>query len=654
MQYERDGETKTVTGTLSDYYIAPVELSNRAWAAVMGSKPEGQTNDGDMYPVTMVNYYDIAGPGGFLEKLNTMLKDQLPAGKMFALPTEAQWQYARQAGKAAIGLPPNLEDIAWIASNSDMTTHIIGQKPGNALELHDMVGNVWEWTRDNYLELDELPAEQGKDYVASNGTLHRVRCGKGYASQADGDMGTWSNMTTRSTSIGLRLVLTDAIEAETLVVPPTADKILQFGVTNGVSYTFYMAEVKGGTYSMQYERDGVTKTVTGTLSDYYIGQTEVDNGLWNAVMGSKPEGQTKSKKQYPVSNVTYEDITKEGGFLEKLNALVANQLPTGKKFALPTEAQWHYAAMGGQKSKGYTYAGSNTLADVAWYADNADGTTHPVASKQPNELGLYDMSGNVWEWTSDKKDDANAYGAGGSYTSASDYCKVSATWADDITKGFHNMGFRLVLAPVVAPAGVEAVDLGLPSGTKWANMNVGASKPEDYGLYFAWGETVGYSSDTGDGRSFDWASYKWCNGTYDTQTKYCTTSDYGTVDNKTSLDLEDDAAYVNWGDKWRMPTIAEIQELLDNTTSEWTAQNGVYGRKFTSKSNGNYVFLPAAGYRNGSGLYYQSTYGGYWSASLNESNPYYALRLYFYSEDQYASNGSRRNSGFTVRPVLRN
>jgi len=653
MQYERDGETKTITGTLSDYYIAPVELSNRAWAAVMGSKPEGQTNDGDMYPVTMVNYYDIAGPDGFLEKLNTMLKDQLPAGKKFALPTEAQWQYARQAGKAAIGLPPNLEDIAWIASNSDMTTHIIGQKPGNALELHDMVGNVWEWTRDNYLELDELPAEQGKDYVASNGTLHRVRCGKGYASQADGDMSTWSNMTTRSTSIGLRLVLTDAIEEETLIVPPTADKILQFGVTNGVSYTFYMAEVKGGAYSMQYERDGVTKTVTGTLSDYYIGQTEVDNGLWNAVMGSKPEGQTKSKKQYPVSNVSYEEITKPGGFLDKANALLADQLPEGMKLMLPTEAQWHYAAMGGQKSKGYTYAGSNTLADVAWYADNANGTTHPVASKQPNELGLYDMSGNVWEWTSDKKDDANAYGAGGSYTSASDYCKVSATWADDITKGFPNMGFRLVLAPVVAPAGVEAVDLGLPSGTKWANMNVGATAPEDYGLYFAWGETMGYTSDTSDGHSFDWENYKWCNGSGKTLTKYCTTSDYGTVDNKMVLDLEDDAAYLNWGDKWRMPTITEIQELLDNTTSEWTTQNGVYGRKFTSKSNGNAVFLPAAGYRYGSRLRNQSTDGYYWSSSLSESGQDFALYLSFDSGSQ-GTYGEDRYYGYSVRPVLRN
>ena len=463
MQYERDGETKTVTGTLSDYYIAPVELSNRAWAAVMGSKPEGQTNDGDMYPVTMVNYYDIAGPSGFLEKLNAMLKDQLPAGKKFALPTEAQWQYARQAGKAAIGLPPNLEDIAWIASNSDMTTHIIGQKPGNALELHDMVGNVWEWTRDNYLELDELPAEQGKDYVASNGTLHRVRCGKGYASQTDGDMSTWSNMTTRSTSIGLRLVLTDAMEEETLVVPPTADKILQFGVTNGVSYTFYMAEVKGGAYSMQYERDGVTKTVTGTLSDYYIGQTEVDNGLWNAVMGSKPEGQTKSKNQYPVSNVSYEDITKEGGFLDRLNEMVKDQLPEGMKFMLPTEAQWHYAAMGGQKSKGYTYAGSNTLADVAWYADNANGTTHPVASKQPNELGLYDMSGNVWEWTSDWWADTADLVAeqgtdyagpatgtvrtlsGGGWDYGAEYCAVSFRSYDPIDKAVNSLGFRLVL-----------------------------------------------------------------------------------------------------------------------------------------------------------------------------------------------------------------
>ena len=105
-----------------------------------------------------------------------------------------------------------------------------------------------------------------------------------------------------------------------------------------------------------------------------------------------------------------------------------------------------------------------------------------------------------------------------------------------------------------APADVVAVDLGLPSGTKWANMNVGAEKPEDYGLYFAWGETTGYAAGTS--HSFDWDSYKWYNGSINTETKY---SD--TVDNKTILDPEDDAAHFNWGGLWYMPTGEDVREL---------------------------------------------------------------------------------------------
>ena len=135
--------------------------------------------------------------------------------------------------------------------------------------------------------------------------------------------------------------------------------------------------------------------------------------------------------------------------------------------------------------------------------------------------------------------------------------------------------------------GHEYVDLGLPSGLKWATCNVGATAPEEYGDYFAWGETETKAT-------YDLSNYKWCNGTYESMTKYCTNSEYGIVDNKTTLELSDDAARVNWGGSWRMPTKAEQDELrnTDNCTWEWTTQNGVNGYKVTSKKNGNSIFLP--------------------------------------------------------------
>ncbi|MBR6015993.1 MAG: hypothetical protein IKT22_01410 [Prevotella sp.] len=204
-----------------------------------------------------------------------------------------------------------------------------------------------------------------------------------------------------------------------------------------------------------------------------------------------------------------------------------------------------------------------------------------------------------------------------------------------------------------APEAAKAIDLGLPSGTKWANMNVGATKPEDYGLYFAWGETVGYTGDTSDGRLFDWANYKWCDGSHTTLTKYCNKSDYGKdgfTDDKTVLDAEDDAATANWGEGWRMPTKAEIKELLDNTTNEWTELNGVKGRKFTSNTNGNSIFLPASGYRNGGSLDGVGSVGIYWSSSLLEGGPAYACSLDFYSGNADWSGGYRRY-GQSVRPV---
>ena len=186
----------------------------------------------------------------------------------------------------------------------------------------------------------------------------------------------------------------------------------------------------------------------------------------------------------------------------------------------------------------------------------------------------------------------------------------------------------------------EYVDLGL--SVKWATCNVGATKPEEYGDYFAWGETEPKDY-------YDWSTYKWCNGSYDTQTKYCTNSSYGTVDNKTVLDKEDDAAAVNWGGNWRMPTDAEMTELRNNCTWTWTTQNGVKGYQVTGP-NGNSIFLPAAGCRRGSSLDDAGSYGVFWSSSLLSGNPHIACALYFNSDSvNWYRNG--RRYGPSVRPV---
>ena len=193
------------------------------------------------------------------------------------------------------------------------------------------------------------------------------------------------------------------------------------------------------------------------------------------------------------------------------------------------------------------------------------------------------------------------------------------------------------------------VDLDLPSRTLWATCNIGAENPWDYGDYFAWGETTGYNN----GRTyFDLETYKWFSERG--MTKYCTSSSEGTVDNKTELDPEDDAAYVNWGGDWRMPTHTQLLELVnsDYTTTKWTTLNGVRGRKISKKTDSNvYIFLPAAGFRNGSSLSLAGSNGYYWSRSLRSSDSYIACFLHFFSGYVYPVD-SLRYYGRSVRPVF--
>ena len=191
----------------------------------------------------------------------------------------------------------------------------------------------------------------------------------------------------------------------------------------------------------------------------------------------------------------------------------------------------------------------------------------------------------------------------------------------------------------------EYVDLGLPSGTLWATCNMGADTPEGFGDYFAWGETETKST-------YEWSTYKYCNGTKDQLTKYCNMVNYGNngfTDNLTTLVPEDDAATVNWGNNWHIPTMAEWEELCQNTTNTWTTQNGVNGRLFTA-SNGKSLFLPAAGCYVDAELINSGENGCYTSSTLLTENAHFARHLYFNIEE-YSFGSDYRSYGQSVRAV---
>lgn len=194
--------------------------------------------------------------------------------------------------------------------------------------------------------------------------------------------------------------------------------------------------------------------------------------------------------------------------------------------------------------------------------------------------------------------------------------------------------------------GHEWVDLGLPSGTLWATCNIGANKPEGYGNYYVWGETQTKSS-------YSWATYEYTKGYSEKLKKYCNKSDYGDngfTDNLTTLQGSDDPAAAIWGGGWHTPSKEQWDELLANTTHQWTTQNGVAGRLFTSKKNGKTLFLPASGHRRLSELINAGSVGDYWSRSLSTDYPVNAWSFGFNS-DYYGMNYYDRVNGFSVRPV---
>lgn len=189
----------------------------------------------------------------------------------------------------------------------------------------------------------------------------------------------------------------------------------------------------------------------------------------------------------------------------------------------------------------------------------------------------------------------------------------------------------------IVPDGPVAIDLGLPSGTKWASCNVGATKPEEYGGYYAWGETE-------EKDYYDWSTYIH----YDGSSSTC--HDLGSDISGTEYDV----AHVKWGGDWVMPSMYDNKELVDNCTTEWTTLNGVKGMKFTSKNNGNNIFLPATGYRLSIGLNGAGSYGVYWSSTQFLDGSASAIHLYLSSGGAHWNYGLAFCPGCSVRPVVRN
>lgn len=194
-------------------------------------------------------------------------------------------------------------------------------------------------------------------------------------------------------------------------------------------------------------------------------------------------------------------------------------------------------------------------------------------------------------------------------------------------------------------SGHSYVDLGLPSGAKWATTNIGTSNPEQVGNYYSWGET------TPKGSYFDW-DYKWYNkGNVHKIIKYCNTSWQGNVDNKTKLDTNDDAACVNWGSKWRMPSDKDWQELIDECAWTWTKMGEQVGYKVQSKVNSNFIFLPAGGDRDDRGLNFYGEIGYYWTSSLGKHESARARYLGFTSKGVHVDE-FYRSRGYCVRPIF--
>ena len=381
-----------------DYRMGKTEVTQAQWEAVMGSNPSHFK--GPDRPVENVSWNDCQA---FIEKLN-----ETPAVKeaklKFRLPTSEEWEHACRAGgtgdwgRRRNGEEGPLDAMGWYGDNSGKETHPVAQKESNAWGLYDMHGNVWEWTSSTW---------------AFDGSF-RVFRGGGWDSIAwfcSSDFRFWNFLDLRLNFLGFRLLAVQDRGEDATGGPGVVGRLVAD-----------MVPIPG--------------------RDYRMGKTEVTQAQWEAVMGSNPSHFKGPDR--PVESVSWDDCQ---AFIEKLNGTPAVK-EAKLKFRLPTSEEWEHACRaGGTGDWGRRRNGEEGPLDaMGWYWDNSGRETHPVAQKEPNAWGLYDMHGNVWEWTSStwEADGSDRVDRGGGWDSDARYCSADYrnwNWLDDRCS---SLGFRLL------------------------------------------------------------------------------------------------------------------------------------------------------------------------------------------------------------------
>lgn len=368
------------------------------------------------------------------------------------------------------------------------------------------------------------------------------------------------------------------------------------------------------TLSLKNDAGNIVSLSVNTIEDVKVNET--------SVVANKTANITMNGDTIPVAGHTYDLITYPSPFNENKNV---GKIVVDKKL-----------------SEALKILETNISALVTEVLDNEE-TSAAAIRKLAESAGTVDGSGNI----------GYQKAAGTTYISDAGSVHDATVKLDRGIYGLENRlgsaerDIEVLQGSIGQSSTVEWVDLGL--SVKWAKCNVGAKNETDYGSYFQWGDIMNKTNS-----NCDWTNYKHCNGSGTTLTKYNNKSSYGTVDDKTTLDTEDDAAAQIMGGAWRMPTETEIQELITDTKNVWVTNyngSGVNGYKFTHKTDtSKYIFIPASGSRSGSSFGNRGDYGSIWSSSLDTSDSQIAQQLFFNSGLIDASTGTRFY-GRTVRGV---